>query len=275
MSSLYVSSDAAVILTMASVRGHSMAKPASPPATSVPYPLEQRPLEEQQAALNLAQLSGNRDGGVATLIDAMIVGSPAPSLDHVDADYVQSEADPTVIDMMARADPSHLEKTGLNKMDQQSLRAILARAESITGHIRHLLASSAQPTPQAVPSTTAGEAQNMVPSLAGSPSPDRESDNSANMDADPSAMDIDAAKSPPSPATTDDVPAMTQGEKTPVQGDQSPAAPLPLEESAPIENGGVPATPTKAAAIPRDEPVVLEANGDGDKALGEEGSIEI
>lgn len=241
--------------------------------------MEQRSLEEQQAALNLSRLSGNRDDGVATLIDAMIVGFATSSLVQTLTDHPQSQADPTVIDMMARADPSHLEQKQLTQMDQQSLRAILARAESMTENIRQLLASTtpAKPQPQAATSTEAEEAPPMLPSLTNSQSPDPESDNSANMDADPSAMEIDAAKSPASPATTDDVPAMTQGEKTPVQGDQSPAAPpsLPLEESAPLENGGVPATPTKAAAIPGDEPVVLEAGGDGEKRLGEGGEVEM
>jgi hypothetical protein len=178
--------------------------------------------------------------------------------------------------MMARVDPEHLEQKQFTQMDQQSLRAMLARAESMTENIRQLLASTT-PT-QTNPQTTLTEAEEapaMLPSLTNSQSPDPESDNSANMDADPSAMEIDTAKSPPSPATTDDVPAMTQGEKTPVQGDQSPAAPMPLEENAPLENGGIPATPTKAAARPGDEPVVREAGGDGEKTLGEGGEVEM
>jgi hypothetical protein len=238
--------------------------------------MEQRSLEEQQAALNLSQLSSHRDDGVATLIDAMIVGFTASSLIQTLANYSQSQADPTVIGMMARADPTHLEQQQLTQMDQQSLRAILARAESMTENIRQLLASTtpAQTNPQAT-SIEAEEAPPMLPSLTNSQSPEPESDNSANMDADPSAMEIDAAKSPASPATTDDVPAMTQGEKTPVQGDQSPAAPLPLEQNVPLENGGVPATPTKAAALQGDEPVVLEAGGDGEKTLGEGGEVEM
>lgn len=173
---------------------------------------------------------------------------------------------------MARADATHLESTQLDHMDQQSLRAILASAESMTNRIRQLLASptTAKTTQQAAGKKTEVEHTPAVaPSLANSHSPDPDSDNSANLDADPSAMEIDAAKSPPSPATTDDVPAMTQGEKTPIQGDQSPAAPLPLEQSAPIENGDVPATPTKVAALPGDEPLVLEAGGDAEKTLGE------
>ena len=242
----------------------------------MPRPLETRSLEEQRAALNLAQLGGSRDDGVATLINAMVVSYFTFSLVQPRTDSPQSHADPSVIDIMGRADPSHLADAQLSQMDQQSLRAILARAESMTDTIRRLLASATpqqQPLPK--PTTPAEEAAATVPDLTDSQSPDPESDNSANMDVDHSATDLDAAKSPASPATTDDVPAMTQGEKTPVQGDQSPAAPLPLEQTAQIENGSVPATPTKAAAISGDEPVVLEAGGDGEKALGEGESIDM
>ncbi|KAL2171072.1 hypothetical protein VTG60DRAFT_3920 [Thermothelomyces hinnuleus] len=236
-------------------------KATPPPAIPPPLPLEQRSLEEQQAALNLTQLSSTRDDNMTALINAMI-----------------SQADPAVIDLMARAEPTHLESTQLNQMDQQSLRAILARAEAISDHIRKLLASSStsdQPAAHQATSTKAAisadpeDAPAMVPSLTNSQSPDAGTENSANIDPDPRGAELEAAKSPASPATTDDVPAMTQGEKTPVQGDQSPTAPLPLEQSAPMENGGVPATPTKAAAIPGDEPVVLDAGGDGEKALAE------
>ncbi|EAQ91325.1 hypothetical protein CHGG_03260 [Chaetomium globosum CBS 148.51] len=221
----------------------------------VPRPMEQRSVEELQAALNLAQLSVARDDNVATLINAMI-----------------SQADPLTIDVMARANATQLESTQLDHMDQQSLRAMLANAESMANHIRRLLASSTseQPAPRAMGAKAdAEQTSTMTPSLANSQSPDPDSDNSANLTTGPSAMEIDAAKSPPSPATTDDVPAMTQGEKTPIQGDQSPAAPLPLEQTAPIESGGVPATPTKVAALPGDEPLVLEAGGDAEKTLGE------
>jgi hypothetical protein len=229
-------------------------------------------LEEQQAALNLAQLSGTRDDGVAVLIDALIVGFITSHSFCLTLTSQKSQANPSTIDVMARADATHLESAQLNHMDQQSLRAMLANAEAMTNHIRQLLASSAteQPAQQSTGRKTEAEQTPAVaPSVANSHSPDPDSDNSANLDADRSAMEIDAAKSPPSPATTDDVPAMTQGEKTPIQGDQSPAAPLPLEQSAPIENGDVPATPTKVAALPGDEPLVLEAGGDAEKTLGE------
>lgn len=246
--------------------------------------MEQRSLEEQQAALNLAQLSSTRDDSVTALIDAMIVRPIPPSLFFSLARHTltsfKSQADPAVIDLMARAEPANLESNQLSQMDQQSLRAILARAEALSNQIRKLLASSStsdQAADQATNSTKvtvipadAEDAPATVPSLTNSESPDARTENSANIELESRPAELDAAKSsPPSPTNTDDVPAMTQGEKTPVQGDQSPAAPPSLEQSAPVENGGVPATPTKAAAIPADEPVVLEAGGDGEKALAE------
>jgi hypothetical protein len=176
--------------------------------------------------------------------------------------------------MMARASATNLESGQLEQMDQQGLIAMLAHAESITARIRQLLGAAAPAQKQSTPADAPAEAAEVsapVPSLTNSQSPEPDTDISATADVETSAVDADAAKSPASPATTDDVPPMTQGEKTPVQGDQSPAAPLPLplEEDGPIESAGVPATPTKAAAITRDEPVVLEAGGEGEKALGE------
>ncbi|KAK4238940.1 hypothetical protein C8A03DRAFT_14636 [Achaetomium macrosporum] len=236
-------------------RGHGKAKPIAPQdpkAVPAPAPIEQRSLEEQQAALNLVQLSRDQGQGISTLIDAMI-----------------AQADPTVIDLMARVDPNRLESGQLNQMDHQVLRAILASAESMTQHIRRLLGSNTpnQPRPQANGSAETEDGPAMVLSLTNSVS--TESDNPARTDRNPGALELDGAKSPASPTTTDDVPAMTQGEKTPVQGDQSPAAPLPLEESGPIVNGSMPALPTKTSSISADEPVVVEANGDGEKTLGE------
>lgn len=234
--------------------------------------MERRSLEEQQAALNLMQLGGNGDAGVATLVDALIVSSRRPSPSQTGTDFSKSQADPSVVDIMARANPAHLENTAqLNQMDQQSLRAMLARAEAMTDHIRHLLASAApvQPLLQAVASSTTVEAPAAVPRLAKSQSPDSDSQNAGNIDVSAGSLENDATKSPASPAASDDVPAMTQGEKTPVQGDQSPEVPLPLdEEGTPVEDGGLPTTPTKATVMSEDEPLVLEAHGE--KALGEE-----
>ncbi|GAB1320186.1 hypothetical protein MFIFM68171_10396 [Madurella fahalii] len=236
-------------------------------SASAPRPLEQRTLKEQQAVLNLAQLSGDRSAGIATLVDAMI-----------------SQADPSVVDMMARANPDRLGNTSeLSSMDQQSLRAILARAEAVSQRVRELLSGAApgreqQSLSRAVVSTSsaAEDAPAIAPGLTNSQSPDGDSDNATNADADPAALETDAGKAlVASPAATDDVPAMTQGEKTPVQGDQSPA--VPLEEDLPVvERVHLPHTPTKATAGAGDEPVVLESHGDGDKTLvDEEGRMDI
>ncbi|KAH6624342.1 hypothetical protein B0J18DRAFT_175701 [Chaetomium sp. MPI-SDFR-AT-0129] len=252
-------------------------------------PLTQRSLNEQQAALNLARLNTARDDGVSTLIEVMI-----------------SEANPSVIDLMARVQPSHLENNSqLNQLDQQGLRAILAQAESMTQHIRQLL-TSAQPA-QTEPTSTSSNTTH----LPTSEPLDHETDNgsgstSASGNTDPNAMDVDdndddnlddddgttnngaASKTPASPAPTDDVPAMTQGEKTPIQGDQSPAVPTATAAAVPPADGALVAvekgdgngdgvvlsTPSKTAAmIGGEEPVVLE--GEGEEEGQEEKGMEI
>lgn len=272
---------------------------ASTPVESAPAPLpfEQRPLAEQQAALNLSQLSGHGPAGIATLVDAMIVSrrSRVPRPKCVLTALAQSQADPTVIDLMARANPSHLDSAAaLTNMDQQSLRAILARAEVLTQRIRELLAvSTPAPEPQSIPQSTASTANAaedpaaLVPSLTSSPT-DGDSDNATNVEADAGALDADAdtgdkgLAASPAASDDDDVPAMTHGDKTPVQGDQSPAAPPGGEEEDPRAGAGgdgkalLPPTPTKATAGAGDEPVVLEPHGDGEKTLvDEEGRMEI
>lgn len=185
-------------------------------------------------------------------------------------------------------DPAHLDQ-----MDQQSLRAILARAESLSEMARRLLASA---TPAAAPQKAETPAQR-----SGSPPASLDTDATdcpANVDSAP-ATDAEAEKTQttqtqtpaaasPAPTDDDDVPAMTQGEKTPVQADQlSPAAPpLPLleESRAPGSEGSLlPATPTKVAAVglAGEEPIVVEEEeaeahgGCGAKGLGEEGVVEI
>jgi hypothetical protein len=255
---------------------HANAATVSAPA---PLPLEQRTLEEQQAVLNLAQLSGDGSAGITTLIDAMIVSSVHDQLCLRWMLIAQkSQADPVLVDMMARANPNHLvNPAALNTMDQQSLRAILASAEAVSRRVRELLAGPT-PTPEQSPPlaeassfNVAEDAPTKVPSLSNSQSADGDSDNAANVtDVDTSGLETDAGKGLASPAATDDVPAMTQGEKTPPQGDQSPAA--PLEEDGPaVENGGLPVTPTKATAGAGEEPVVLEPHADSEKALVEDG----
>ncbi|KAL2017019.1 hypothetical protein VTK56DRAFT_2663 [Thermocarpiscus australiensis] len=270
-----------------------------------PRPMEQRSLEEQQAALNLAQLSGDGSAGIATLIDAMI-----------------SQADPAVVDLMARANPNHLDNTGqrLTQMDQQSLRAMLVRAEAMTQQIRQLLATSAAPAPRSPPQADEPPAA-PVPSLTNSQSTtttttdDGESNHTTAgsvvvvADADhhnPSTLENDAGRSTlASPTATtdddDDVPAMMHGEKTPVHdGDSSSSSSSPSPRRAPSDgvggsgsslmrvegsgdgDSGMPPTPTKATGggAVGDEPVVLESEAEAEvhahgenKGLGGAGAV--
>ncbi|KAJ4304111.1 hypothetical protein N0V88_001721 [Collariella sp. IMI 366227] len=208
------------------------ATPAPPPT----IPMERRSLKEQQAALNLTQLSRSSsidnnggDGGndrISTLINVML-----------------SSADPSAIALIGRANVTRLESGKLTHMDQQSLRAVLANAESIANHVKQLLG--------AAPATTDTTLQQSF-----NPNNTEEHINSAmDVDVDPTTKSPAAATSPAT-ASDDDVPAMTQGEKTPALGDQSPAAPLPLqmEENVP----SVPATPTKGGEGQGEELVVVE-----------------
>ncbi|KAK4668561.1 uncharacterized protein QC764_708450 [Podospora pseudoanserina] len=184
-------------------------------ATTPAVPLTQRTLEEQQAVRNLAQLSGQGTAPLTTLIDTLI-----------------AQADPCVVNLMSRGSADHFQSAKqLTRMDQQSLRAMLAQAEVMSQQIRQLLSSGANGTAPAVPSLTT----------------------SMSIDGD-----SEADKVAPSPAATDDVPAMTQGEKTPALGDQSPEAPL---EENPGKDANLPTTPTKATSVGT-EPAIVESNSD-------------
>ncbi|KAK4227939.1 hypothetical protein QBC38DRAFT_443292 [Podospora fimiseda] len=214
---------------------------ATAPVKAPPAPQE-RTLDEQMAARNLAQLSGAGSTGISTLVDAMI-----------------SQAEPSMIDLIARANASHFHDVNqLNQMDKQSLRAVLALAESLGSQVRQLLNAPATENPQVSEETVVP-----VPSLTNSQS-DGESEEVATNVED---GNDDASKSLASPAATDDVPAMTQGEKTPVL-DQSPAAP-PLEETIGVE-ATLPPTPTKAPAG-SSEPVVVEPLSDDKNDVEENG----
>ncbi|KAK3322168.1 hypothetical protein B0H66DRAFT_192771 [Apodospora peruviana] len=136
--------------------------------TIVQPPLDMRSLEEQQAAYNLAQLSGSGNSTVASLVDALL-----------------AEADPTIIALMARGNKKHLESGKLNGMDQQSLRAMLSQMEEMSGRIRRMLAPATPErltSPQAAISitdsgSTARDLGARVPSLTNSQTTDAESEN--------------------------------------------------------------------------------------------------
>lgn len=93
------------------------------PLAARAQPLAARTLEEQQAARNLAQLSGQDGAGLQLLVDTLI-----------------AQASPEIISLMARANPEHFDATGkLTTMDKQSLRAILAQLETTGSLIKNFL----------------------------------------------------------------------------------------------------------------------------------------
>jgi hypothetical protein len=97
--------------------------PATPVAAAV-GPLSARGLEEQLAAQNLVQLSGQGNSGIGTLVDALL-----------------SAAEPGVISLMAQGNVDHIRRGLLSQMDKQSLRAMLANAEELAGALHQLIAS--------------------------------------------------------------------------------------------------------------------------------------
>ncbi|KAK3997278.1 hypothetical protein QBC44DRAFT_230120 [Cladorrhinum sp. PSN332] len=218
---------------------------ANTPATASVKPLpapQERTLEEQMAARNLTQLSSAGSRNISTLIDTMI-----------------AQAEPSVIDLMARANASHFGNVDqLSNMDKQSLRAMLAQVKTMGAQICQLL-----DTPEAVSAQTAEEAVAPVPSLTNSQSDGESEDVATNLE----DGNDDASKSLASPAATDDVPAMTQGEKTPVL-EQSPAAP-PIGETL-AEEATLPSTPTKASTG-GSEPIVVEPLSDDKNGVEENG----
>lgn len=93
--------------------------------TSSPAPAVQskaRTLQEQQAALNLAQLAGGPNDGLSILHEAMI-----------------SQASPSVLSLMAAGDATRIAAGGLSSVDIASLEAMLLQADSMREAIRQTL----------------------------------------------------------------------------------------------------------------------------------------
>jgi hypothetical protein len=67
----------------------------------------------------------------------------------------QAEASPAVISLMARGNPQHIETgTNLNKMDEQSLRAMQIQLEKVTNMIKERLGQTAHDASPASPIST-------------------------------------------------------------------------------------------------------------------------
>jgi hypothetical protein len=212
---------------------HALRSPASP----TPALLDKETLEHQQAAHNLARLSGRGTAPFDQLIDVLV-----------------AEAEPSVVSMMARASSERLATNqALNRADQQSLRAMLAQLDQTRDRIQQLLCPGTpeQSSPQpATGSSSATQAQNIrVPSLTHSQTTDAESENPNLEGQTPGAVVLDAAdsakdKNLPSPAATDEVlPQQTDEDKTLTPSKETGIGPLPAGESV-VDEDKMPITPT-------------------------------
>lgn len=109
-------------------------RPAQAGATRpTPTPLKAATLEEQQVALNLAQLSRNQGDGMSQLHQALI-----------------SNASPAMVSMMAMGDAERIASGKLATVDVASLRAMLTQVECLTQGIREVLQSKTAHTPETV-----------------------------------------------------------------------------------------------------------------------------
>ncbi|OTA66460.1 hypothetical protein K449DRAFT_231357 [Hypoxylon sp. EC38] len=118
-------------------RGHSSA----PVGAYGPAPMIQSrtaTLEEQQAALNLAQLARGDGDGLNLLHRAMI-----------------SQASPAVISMMASGDAERIAAGRLATADTASLEAMLAQLESVKTNIHQLLVNRGKLVPGSIADTVA------------------------------------------------------------------------------------------------------------------------
>ncbi|KAI2472067.1 hypothetical protein F4781DRAFT_48354 [Annulohypoxylon bovei var. microspora] len=116
---------------------------ATPVSTASPAPAVQpraRTLEEQQAALNLAQLARGGDG-MDLLYQAMI-----------------TQASPNVVSLMASGDAQRIALGELSSADTTSLEAMLAQAESLSQGIRQLLVHRGKPTSETAADDTTPKA---------------------------------------------------------------------------------------------------------------------
>ncbi|KAI0841565.1 hypothetical protein F5Y06DRAFT_293265 [Hypoxylon sp. FL0890] len=107
---------------------------SAPVGAPTPAPMIQSrvvTLEEQQAALNLAQLARGDGDGLNLLRQAMI-----------------SQASPAVISMMASGDAERIATGKLASADTTTLEAMLTQLESVKSSIHQLLVDRSKPVPE-------------------------------------------------------------------------------------------------------------------------------
>ncbi|KAK0722319.1 hypothetical protein B0T26DRAFT_641949 [Lasiosphaeria miniovina] len=193
-------------------------------------------LDEQQAAHNLAQLSGQGAAPITTLVDTLLAQAP-----------------PSVIGLMARTNTQHVQNGSLTNIDEQSLRAMLVYMEHMRQEIKQVL-STAAPNGQAAETTS---------SLANSQATDAASEKTIMVESERQAAKAGFRKNLPSPAATDDVLPTTReaGQKKNTEADPGP--PALAEDSSEPEDAGLPLTPSKDTGDRgRDDGIVLEPRSD-------------
>ncbi|KAL1871874.1 hypothetical protein VTK73DRAFT_1842 [Phialemonium thermophilum] len=192
------------------IRENRKGKPIAPLANRfpvslgahAPQPLNSRSLDEQQAALNLAWLSGHDASAVDALVDALI-----------------AEADPTVVSLIARGNPTHIKNGALDQIDVQSLRAMLAQMEQLSNRIKSVLhdRSGAEEAPATRETSPSKEGPNTTARAGAKGDAARASMGrgahclaAVNGDVD---VEDDGKKNLPSPAATEEVTTWTQVEE--------------------------------------------------------------
>ncbi|KAK0710935.1 hypothetical protein B0H67DRAFT_269147 [Lasiosphaeris hirsuta] len=224
------------------------ATPAVAPQPTQPV-LDKRTLEQQQAAYNLAQLSGQGNFKIDMLIDSLLAG-----------------ADQSVISLIARGDAEHLSAgQQLNNTDQQSLRAVLAQLEQTGERIRQLLnpATPDRPSPQAAISTSGATQEQLarVPSLTHSQTTNAESENPITN------LDLVVKENLPSPAATDDVPPINQMDED--SGHQASLVPDDGQAAEEDKTDDMPATPADNKVIDGDDALAVK------KPQGEKTAVKV
>jgi hypothetical protein len=120
--------------------------------------------------------------------------------------------------MMARGNPSHVEKNDLNLADSQSLRAMLAQMELMSSRIKGLLLARTDEQSVSSPKD--------VP-IAAEPVPEATNSQATEVDVEHTTIDkvsdvpADDKKNLPSPAATEDVTNSTQADEKPTDADRS------------------------------------------------------
>ncbi|KAK0645916.1 hypothetical protein B0T16DRAFT_149273 [Cercophora newfieldiana] len=243
---------------LSSVRENRKGKPIPPlmdglhpPAAPKQHAIDKATLNRQQAAYNLAQLSGQGTAPLDNLVDTLV-----------------AEADPAVIDLMARSRPENLTGNSvLDQMDEQGLRAMYAQLsqmrDRIEQRLHHRTPEQSSPQPATGLSGTAHEQPARVPSLTHSQTTEAESENPLTNQQTPYGAGLDSAdgskeKNLPSPAATDVVmPSNKADDGANGDGDDDQLGSSPADENTTAEDN-IPVTPTDGKMLNCDDSVVVK-----------------